>query len=122
MTNEQINFFYESLKFFKTTKEYEHDRENIRNCEYHLVNYHHHTAYAFVQKLLREYETGMNLVSEFNKGFKVVITQTPTAWTDEEIRHKLIHFHDYIPAYAFSRECKKEIAKQILFGLANGLK
>ena len=122
MTNNQIKTFYESLELFKNAKEYEHDCANIRNCEYHLANYQHHTAYAFVQELLREYETGINLVSEFNNGFKVVITQTPTAWTDEEIKYKLIHFHDYIPAYAFSRECKKEIAKQILFGLANGLK
>ena len=122
MTNEerQIKAFYEALELFKTCKEFAHDRENIQVCEYHLINYNYQSAYSFVQNLIKEYETGINSISEFN-GNKSVVPDNPM-WSDEKVIVRLKHFHDYIPAYAFARECKKEIAKNIIFGLARGLK
>ncbi len=119
MTNDemQIKAFYEALELFKTSKEFAHDRENIQACEYHLINYNYQSAYSFVQKLLSEYETSMNSISDFNSGLKSIATETAPNWTDFELKNKLKHFHDYIPAYAFARESKKEIAKNIIFGL-----
>ena len=114
--------FYKIMDFFKTRKEFSHDRENIQECEYHLANYQPQIAYNFLQRLLAEYETPMNSISEYNSGFKVVITQNSPVWTDAEIKTKIMHFHDYIPAYALKRECKAELAKTILFGLTRGLK
>ena len=123
MTNDeiQIKAFYEALELFKTSKEFAHDRENIHECEYHLSNYNYQEAYSFVQKLLSEYETCMNSISDFNSGLKSIATETAPNWTDFELKNKLKHFHDYIPAYAFARESKKEISKQIIFGLVRGL-
>ena len=124
MKNEemQIKAFYEALELFKTSKEFAYDREYIQACEYQLINYNYQSAYSFVQKLLSEYETSMNSISDFNSGLKSIATETAPNWTDFELKRKLKHFHDYIPAYAFARESKKEIAKQIIFGLARGLK
>lgn len=123
MTNEEmeIKAFYEALELFKTSKEFAHDKENIHECEYHLSNYNYQEAYSFVQKLLREYETSMNSISDFNSGLKSIATETAPNWTDFELKSKLKHFHDYIPAYAFARESKKEISKQIIFGLVRGV-
>lgn len=122
MMNEetQIKAFYEALELFKTCKEFAHDRENIQVCEYHLSNYNYQTAYYFVQNLIKEYENGINSISQFN-GNKSVVPDN-SFWSDEKVIDRLTHFHDYIPAYAFTREFKKEVAKQIIFGLERGLK
>ena len=124
MTNEEqlLKSFYEAMDLFKVVIEFSHDRDNIQECEYHLVNYQYQTAYSFVQKLLAEYENEMNSVSDYNGGKKVYINQTPVAWSDEKVKNLLLHFQDYIPAYALKRECKAELAKMVLFGLAKGFK
>lgn len=114
--------FYEAVESFKALNDFSHDRNNIQECEFHLSHFQYQPAYSFVQRLLAEYETSMNSVSEFNNGQRVIINQTPSVWSEEKIKSQLLHFHNYIPAYAFAWECKKELAKTILFGLAKGLK